>query len=374
MLTFPTASRAATRLAGLLVLAATLGLIVAVAPAISSTAEEDSDTIGIAGEPLSDENTTGRTRFSYQLSPGQVIEDGYIVTNTGSVPQTFALFATDAFNSEDGGYGLLDTGVVPTGAGAWVVFEGGVTTVSLDLQPGESRTVPFTLSAPADAAPGDHAAGLVISAVSADGQVLLDRRVGTRLYVRVPGDLQPNLTISSMTSSYTPSFNPFDGISTVTFTVRNAGNVALGAATTVDVRGLFGIGLGESVRQELAEMLPGSTRTVSVDVHGVGQWIYLAPTVRLAPTVDAEALNPGPLAPVDRDIVTFVVPWALLALLVLAGLVFAWVRFSRRRNDKNARAWVEYTEAEARRKIEAERELVAAGATTGSATTPESER
>ena len=195
----------------------------------------------------------------------------------------------------------------------------------------------------------------------ADGQVLVDKRVGTRLYVRVPGDLQPNLTISSMTASYAPTFNPFSGDTTVTYTVRNAGNVALSADMIVGVKGLFGIGLGDTVTAELSEMLPGSTRTVSIVVPGVSQWVYLNPYVSLAPKVDPEALNPGPLPIVNRDIVIFVVPWVLLALIVLGLGIWAWIRFSRARNDRNAKAWIEHAEAEARRKADAEREVVGAG-------------
>ena len=360
---FPIPARAHARAAALLALALLGGITAAVAPAVASFA--DDDTIGISGAPLADANTTGRTRFSYQMSPGQEVEDAYVVTNTGTVPQTFAVFATDAFNSEDGGYGLLDTGVPPSDAGAWVVFDGGATKLDLPMQPGESKVVPFTVRTPADAAPGDHAAGILISAVSADGQVLVDRRVGTRLYVRVPGDLQPNLTIASMTASYAPTFNPFAGETTVTYTVRNAGNVALAADMTVVVKGLFGIGLGDTVKLELDEMLPGSTRTVSVVVPGVGQWVYLDPSVSLAPKVEPDALNPGPLPVVNRDVVIFVVPWVLLALIVLGLGIWAWIRFSRARNDRNAKAWVEYTEAEARRKVDAERETVGAGAGAG---------
>ncbi|MEL4320234.1 hypothetical protein WJX64_14560 [Leifsonia sp. YIM 134122] len=347
-------------LAGVLAVSALLGLVVA--PASVSFAD---DTIGMAGAPITEAGTNGRTRFSYQMTPGQQVDDAYVVTNTGTVAQTFTVFATDAFNSEDGGYGLLDTGVTPTDAGSWVRFGGAAAPQSIPLEPGASQTVPFSVIAPADAAPGDHAAGLVVSAVSPDGQVVVDRRVGTRLYVRVPGELQPNLTISSITSSYAPSLNPLDGETTVTFTVKNAGNVALGANMVIGVKALFGIGTGDLVREELAEMLPRSTRTVSVVVPGVGQWGYLNPYVSMAPTVDPEALDPGPLTVVNRDTVLIAVPWILVILILLGLAVWLWMRFSRRRDEKNAKAWIEFTEAEARRKAAGGEELVDAGAGAG---------
>lgn len=330
-----------------------------VSSAGSARAEDapSTDTIGISAAPQSADASSPRSRFSYQMGPGQVIDDTYVVTNVGSTAQSFTVFATDAFNTDEGGYGLLETGVAPTDAGAWVDF-GGQPSVAVQLDPGASTEVPFRVTVPADAGPGDHAAGLVVSALANDGQVLVDRRVGTRLYVRVPGDLQPLMSIDGMTASYTPSVNPLDGETAVTFTVRNAGNVALSGRLKAEVRGLFGIGVSGQVDADVDEMLPGSTRTVTTTISGVGQWVYLSPTVTLYPSVDEQALNPGPLRSVSRDTVLFVVPWALLAVLVIALLVWGWLRLRRRIDERRARAWVEYTEAEARRKAEAERDVV----------------
>jgi dihydroorotate dehydrogenase (fumarate) len=322
-----------------------------------AAADPAADSIGMSAEPLNEGGTTVRSRFDYQIGPGQVIEDSYVVTNEGTSPQVFVVFATDAFNTEDGSFALLDTGVEPSDAGSWVTF-GTERSATVSLQPAESATVPFRVQVPADATPGDHAGGLVVSLQSADGQVLLDRRLGTRLYVRVPGELQPNLTIAGMTSSYAPSLNPLAGDATVTFTVQNSGNVALAGQLKAEVKGLFGIALAAAVDQEVSEMLPGSTRTVTVVVSGVGQWVFLNPTVTLYPSVDETAPNPGALASVSRDTVLFVVPWALLALVVIGLAIWGWIWFSRKRDDRRAKAWMEFTESEARRKADAERELV----------------
>lgn len=325
------------------------------------------DTDGISGTPSDGQGQDDRSRFSYQASPGQHLEDSYLVRNTGTTLQTMQVFATDAYNTEDGSYGLLDTDAAVTDAGNWVTFAGGQKKMSIPLDPGASQVVPFTVDVPADARPGDHAAGIVISVQSAEGQVLVDRRVATRVYVRVPGDLQPALTISSLEARYNPSINPFDGSTTLTFTLKNAGNVALGANLVMGVNGLFGMTLGEVKRQELTEMLPGSTRTVTVDVKGVGQYAYLNPYVKLAAVIDADALNPGPLPATSRDTVTIAWPIWLLVLAAIALLVWLWLRWRRRSDAKNAAAWIAYTEEEARRKAEAERGTVpAAGVTPAS--------
>jgi dihydroorotate dehydrogenase (fumarate) len=353
------AGRPNARLLPALVAAAVaLGVVLASAPAHAEDAPP-TDEIGIAAQPVSDDGPI-RTRFDYTIGPGQTLDDGYVVTNRGTGPQTFTVYATDAFNTDEGAFGLLDTGVAPTDAGSWVTFSG-APSVQVTLQPAETTTIPFTVRAPDDATPGDHAGGIVASVQSPDGQVIVDRRLGTRLYARVPGDLQPALTIAGISASYTPSLNPFSGDTTVTFTVRNAGNVALAGDLKAEVRGLFGIGLSAPIEQEVSEMLPGSTRTITTTVSGVGQWVYLNPGVTVYPKVDESAQNPGPLTSVSRDTVLFVVPWLLVALIILGLLIWGGVRFSRRRNDKRAQEWMDYAEAEARRKAESEREPVSTG-------------
>lgn len=308
------------------------------------------DTDGISGAPANEAGADGRTRYSYLAAPGQTLDDLYVARNTGTTAQTLTVFSTDAYNTDDGGYGLLDTEAEPTDAGRWVSFADGATKLSIPLEPGATQVVPFTVTVPADASPGDHAAGLVISVTSPNGQLLVDRRVATRLYVRVPGDLQPALTISNLEASYAHSLNPIDGVTTVTYTVKNTGNVALGAHMVIGAKALFGIGAGELLREELAEMLPGATRTVSFDVAGVGQYGYLNPYVRLVPSVEQNASSPGVLREVSRDTVIFAMPWWLLIGLALAGLIWVVRRLRHRQDEKNAKAWIAYTEAEAVRK------------------------
>jgi len=325
---------------------------------------DDSD--GISGTPASETAADGRSRFSYEAAPGQQLTDNYQVSNTGTTAQVMRVFSADAFNTDDGSYGLLDTGVDSVDAGAWITFANGAKFVDVPLGPGESQLVTFTLTVPADAAPGDHAAGIVISVTSPQGQILVDRRVATRLYVRVPGDLQPALTVGSIAASYQPSINPLDGTTTVTFTVRNSGNVALGANMVVGVNTYFGIGATAQRTEKLSEMLPRSTRVLTIEVPGVAQLGYLNPYVSLVPTAAAELSNPGPLATVDRDTVTIAMPWWLILILIVGGAVYLFLRIRRRTDNKRAEEWVAHMEAEARSKAQAESqaELVASGTIT----------
>ncbi|PRY67495.1 dihydroorotate dehydrogenase (fumarate) [Glaciihabitans tibetensis] len=332
-----------------LVLAVLIGAGLLATLAVSPARADDTD--GISGAPADASGPDQRSRFSYQATPGQHIDDLYVASNTGTTAQTMVVFATDAYNTDDGGYGLLDTDAVPVDAGSWVSFAGGVKQLSIPLEPGASQVIPFSLDVPADAAPGDHAAGVVISVQSTSGEILVDRRVATRMYVRVPGELQPALTISNISANYAAQINPFAGDTTVTYTVTNSGNVALGASVVVGVKALFGVSAAETEREEMSEILPGNERTFTTVVDGVGQWGYLNPYVQLAPSVDVEALNPGPLASVSRDTTIFVTPWWLIVLLLLVGGTFLFRRWRAKRDEKSAKAWMAYQEAEMARRV-----------------------
>ena len=342
--THPTAPAATRRfLAALLGVALTLASVLAAGPALAD------DVDAISGTPSDGTGTDSRSAFSYELQAGQQITDYFLASNTGTTALTATVFSTDAFNSADGGFALLDTAAEPTDVGGWVTFDG-AKKVDIALQPGQSKVVTFVLSIPADARPGDHPGGIVMSVQKGDGQVLVDRRVGTRLYVRVPGDLQPVLTVSSFTASYDGKWNPFDGTTNITATVKNTGNVALAGEALIGVKGPFGIPVGKASTDLVDELLPGGETTLSYQVGGIGQIGLVNPYVTLTPSVTGDASNPGPLKVVTRDAILIAVPWWLVILLGIAAVVLVVLRIRTKRDEKAAVEWMAYMEAEAQRK------------------------
>jgi dihydroorotate dehydrogenase (fumarate) len=322
---------------------------VAIFIALTGSIAVAEETLSISAAPASEGSIDeSRSRFSYQIEPGQSVSDEYFIQNTGTVDQTVVVYATDAFNSENGDFALLDTAENPKDVGTWVVFEGGTSRVDLILKPGESRIVEFTMNVPAEATPGDHAGGIIVSAQSAPGQVSLDRRIATRLYARVAGDLVPQIVIGSVEAVYEGEFfNPFGGTATITTSLSNTGNVSLGADVIAGVNGIFGIPLAQPSAIEVPELLPGTTRTYTFEVTGVGAWVYLNPYVTLEGTIDPDAFDPGPMPSIDRNVVLFVVPWHFLLLLAAVGVLLIQLRSRERANEKRAQEWVAYAAAQA---------------------------
>lgn len=319
-------------------------------PTAAHAAEGD-DATGVSLRPADSTGAfDGRTNFRYKADPGQSVQDFAAVVNTGTEPNEFTLIATDAFNDENGDFALLPTDDEPTLVGRWITFENGTNRMKVTLQPGEGRLVPFTLALPGDATPGDHVGGIVASVLTTGAQVELDRRVAIRLYARVSGDLQPALTITSLSASHTGDWwNPASGTVTVKYTIHNPGNVALAANVEGGVNTWFGVNLATQTSSAIKEILPGNSASYEFDLAGIGQWVYLNAYLHVTPFVDnTDVSTYVPAAPSARDTVLFVVPWTVLIALLLAGLIVALVLRRRRAENTRALAWVEETEKRAR--------------------------
>ncbi len=332
-------------------------LLIAVPVGFAAPAHAE-DKIGVSARPASaDGNPDGRTRFSYKVDPGQRTDDHLLVANTGTTEQNFTIVGTDAFNGEEGEFALLPTDEEPKAIGQWVRFENGANRIEFTLSPGQSRLLPFSLELPAEATPGDHVGGLIASVVTPGDQVTVDRRVGTRIYARVSGQMQPGLTISGIESSYVGDWwNPFAGAVRVNYTVKNSGNIALASNVSLGVRTWFGAAASADKGEGIPELLPGFTRTVETEIPAVAAWGYLNPWVTLKPFVDdSDSSKRLPVAETSRDSVLIALPWVLGILIALVALVFVFRRWRRTVDAKRAAAWIEHTENEARRKIEAER-------------------
>ncbi|MFF2622542.1 DUF916 domain-containing protein [Oerskovia jenensis] len=283
---------------------------------------------------------TERPNYAYALEPGASLDDGIIVSNYTQGPLTFRVYAADGFMTEAGELDLLPAGEESSALGAWVSFAGEEVTV----EGGDSVVVPFTLTVPADATPGDYAAGVVSSLLveNAEG-VSVDRRLGSRMHLRVAGDLVPAVVLDDVSVTYDGTLNPFAaGDATVTFTVTNDGNTRLAPGQSVRVAGPWGVGAQSAPRVELPELLPGTSVTRTVTVDGVWPLGRLSASVAVSAEVvtaigAADAQAPA-VAPATATASTLAVPWAALALVVLlVAAVVLWRRAARRRRASDER-------------------------------------
>ena len=282
---------------------------------------------------LASDQAAQRPDLSYELDQGAAIEDAVTLFNFGSVPLTFRVYATDAFNNADGQFDLLSGDQPPIDVGSWVSLPQEIITVPACKQ----VTMPITITVPVDAKPGDHAGAILASNESIGtgpegGAVTFDRRTGTRLYLRVNGDLFPELGVSDVDTSYDHALNPLGGGATVTYTVENRGNLRVGGTASMTIGGPFGLGEQTITLPDVPELLPGQSVTVSVPVEDVPAYFLSFTTVKVVPT-GAEG---GGTESASGDDITFTPPLAILIVLLVVILgVLARRSYRRHSGDSD---------------------------------------
>ncbi|MEI8411474.1 MULTISPECIES: WxL protein peptidoglycan domain-containing protein [unclassified Kribbella] len=263
-----------------------------------------------------------RQNYSYTVNPGGQVEDGLMVVNRGRTPLELAVYAADAYTTDNGRLDLLTPDTKSTGVGAWAHAD----RASVKVAPGQSVQVPFTIDVPADAKPGDHLGGIVTSLKQGTD---VDRRLAIRIQLRVSGDLQPGLSVDDLKVHYKGHSD-----ATVTYTVRNTGNAILAARPSTAVSGPFGKWRVESDQQASPQLLPGESWKVSTDIHGVTPALRVTGTVTLLPLLTDAAGSTGSLTPLTATAHAWTTPWWLF--LILTVVLVAVVLLVRRRRAKVA--------------------------------------
>lgn len=165
----------------------------------------------------------------------------------------------------------------------------------------------------------------------------MESRVGFRVMLRASGTVTASVAISDLSTTYTPSWNPFSaGTLKVGYTAKNDGNVALTGTGKVSVGELFGLVKQEDPTQ-VTETLPGGVQVVDTQVDGVWGLGRLKTTVSVTPAVQGGDPTGAEIRPGTATVTTWIVPWPQLALLLLLGLlVLAYRVISQRRRRRLA--------------------------------------
>jgi hypothetical protein len=331
---------------GLLSLAPAASARPAAQPAARAAAPSAGAAFGI--QPATATKPDSRADFTYSATPGATLTDHVAVVNLSTAPVTLNLSATDATSTPTGGFTLLPSAAKPTDLGSWVTITG-PHTVTLPARTAKGpavKIVSFAVAVPTNASPGDHAGGVVVSLIGTAQNkqgvdVKLDQRVATRVYLRVSGPVHASLAVENLRIRYAgPGLlgSPFaDGTMTLSYRVRNTGNVILGATQSATIRSTLGGAVHVTGLALVPPLLPGAEIEVTRAVHGIFPGLHLTATVRLAPIV--------PTGAADHDVVAssaaaslWAVPWPLVALIVLllfglGALGWRWRRGRRPRPD-----------------------------------------
>jgi len=274
-----------------------------------------------------------RTYFILEGDPGTTIKDKVRIQNWTKKPITFKLYGADAYNTEqDGFFALRNHGEKMTDIGRWAK-----PLISQVTVHGRTQVdVPVTIKIPRNASPGDHIGGIVAmnakieSAGDSDSSVDvgIQRAVAARVYLRVSGPTTPALEVSDVELEHDRGIFPWTGSGkgTVTYTLRNTGNIRLTPTAALTLSGMFGE--IESLDAEgLPELLPGQEVTLSEAVSSVPAFGRVTTDVEVTTAEGPES---------SGSTTTWLVPWpGLVLVLLLVGVAAWWL--ARRRGSAQRR-------------------------------------
>ena len=293
--------------------------------------------------PAPQEDDEDRVSFRFDVPPGDSVDDAVELTNFSAQEVTFTLQAADGVVSESGTFDILRPGEENEAAGQWIELDQQEVTVPAD----ESVTVPFTLTVPENATPGDQPAGIAASVSTDEGDdVSMESRVGARIHLRVDGDIMPTLAVEDLDVQYSQNWNPFaPGTATVSWTVRNTGNVRLGAQQALSSSGLFGLATAEESVEPIREILPGGEAQLQVEQEVLPLFV-LNSTLSLEPSVVGDDEVDAELSAATGGVTAAAIPIPQLIIVVLVGVLVWWLVTRKKRQSKKFDAAVAAAAAE----------------------------
>ncbi|MGW6532694.1 COG1470 family protein [Streptomyces venezuelae] len=185
----------------------------------------------------------GRPSFYAEGTPGAVLRDTLSVTNPGPKPRTITLRGADAGNTGSGAFSVTPAKGTPKDTGAWLSFA----KRQVKVPPRTRAEVPFTLTVPTNAMPGDHPGAIVASGGG--------RTVGVRVDLRVDGPTLSALTVERVDVDTEAG--------SISYDLVNRGNTVLTPKLAVHADGVLGTLLDRPARTLPVELLPGRRVTLT---------------------------------------------------------------------------------------------------------------
>lgn len=281
--------------------------------------------------PAKNPGPTPRLMFFLDAPAGQTIKESVRVSNLTTKARSFLVYGADAYNTpHNGGFAFRSRDERQGDLGSWVTSP----VSSVEIPARTSADIPFTITVPKNATPGDHVGGLVAMeaepgvTTEADGAaVRVQRAVAARIYLRVAGTIVPGLSVQDLSVDIDAPLLPVGTGGTMTYRVGNIGNVHLVPAATVKVTGLFGHKISANGSAPASDMIPGADGTFTARTSGI--WPLDVVTTRVTVRAEGDVYA-------ARSKRTVVVSWTAVA--VLASLVILiWWRLRRRVRSRVAK-------------------------------------
>lgn len=268
-----------------------------------------------------------RQNITYLLVPGDTLRDAVTLFNQTRQPLPLLLYPADAINAQGGGFTLQTPNKPRRYVGKWTQ----VSDQEFTLPPRSMATVPIYVNVPGNTPPGDYAGGVVMRpvnpAVQKRGNLSFGiyQAVGTPIFIRIKGPLRPGLAVTHVAVHPDTTISGLFGgptSGTVSYTFKNTGNEILNPRSYLKVSPLAG-GATTFHPQNFPSILPGNSVTITRHVSSIEPVLRLTGNVTMKPTRPFEPVVTGSAS-------AWVIPWLLIAVLVLLAVLY----YLRRRRRK----------------------------------------
>lgn len=323
-------------------LAAVLSVLSLASPAFAEEASggASGSAVSWSVSPADAGGADGRHSFEHEIEAGEEVGEYLVVRNLGERDVVFALTAADGFVTPSGRFDMLPSTQQSTDSGTWITLP-----QQVEVAAGSSAVVPFTISVPADAEPGDHAAGVAASVMSvgatgADGAgVGVESRVGVKVLTRVAGEITPSFTLDGVRAEYLGQANPFaPGALNVTFELQNTGNARMVGKGELAIAGQRVVFPAEGEQPQT--LLPGGSHEFTVSVPEIWPTVFMAGDLSVTPEAASFGGDPVSVDPVTRPVSAWAVPWSQLLVLAGVGLLLVAIIGGRKRSRRRMDALI----------------------------------
>ncbi|RNL63272.1 hypothetical protein EFK50_16415 [Nocardioides marmoriginsengisoli] len=331
-------------------------------PSGPDTKAKNSATVGI--RTANAKGGDDRGVFDYEVLPRGVVQDWIAISNFRYQPITIRLLAKDASSTPNAGFDIQASADEAEDVGSWISLKKN----KLTLPARTEVVVPFQLGVPHDATPGDHSGAIVVSLLAKEpkpdgGSIVVDHRVGMRIHLRVPGDLKPALKVEDLKVDWNGAGSPLGrGDATVTYTVRNTGNVRMNASGGIELTRILGLPGVDATAPPVEDLLPGGVaqyRSVVKNVFGTGP--MKAEIALHGVPVDAALKEKAIDVTTTEGFAAW--PWLLIAIVVAVLLLAGGGGYyERRRRQARAAEQAGLLAAEERDRASAKHRMLVRGA------------
>ncbi len=268
--------------------------------------------------------------LSYELKPGKSLEDVFTIQNFSSGQSyKFRVYAVDAIQSSDGASGFKLEDKKQNHVGDWIKFN----QKEVEIKPGETALLPYSLIIPTKVTPGTYQGGLVAELISrndnktTDGQntVIISTRLIEPVYISIPGRKTVKYNLNDF------SYQQIGGLPSFYMRFSNNGNVFLKTSTKLSIRGTL---LEKPYQVDLAD----STILQGESLEKVFKFENppLFGEYKADLTMEISEYNVAknelmPLNTVTKTISFYIIPWHCLIFLLLLIILLPVCEYLRRR-------------------------------------------